>query len=155
MKFRSVIQGACLVGMGYAWGLSGLRTDFGLKAADPDTGATKESVDKIRAANKALGEAMDSLKQEGRYEPATEGLNAFLILSGGGSAKKDLETGQGVDPETFAALYAGQGLPEIKADLDKDDKQRLTYKGQLVQLYSKARLQMVYAERVKNSDSAK
>ena len=155
MKLRSVIQGACLVGMGYLLGISGLRSEFGLRAADQDAGPTKESVEKIRAAHKALTEAMDSLKQEGRYESATEGVNAFLILAGGGSAKKDLENGQGVDPETFAALYAGQALPEIKVELDKDDQQRLTYKGQLVRLYSKLRLQTTYAERIKNSEVTK
>ena len=56
-------------------------------------------------------------------------INAFLVLSGGGNALDDLESGHGVDPETFAALYAGLAIPEIGDHLAKDDQSRLTYKG--------------------------
>jgi hypothetical protein len=76
-------------------------------------------------------------------------VNSFLVLSGGGNARADLESGMGVDPETFAALYADQAIPEIQQNLAKDDDNRLTYNGTVVQMYSKSKLQRLYAERIK------
>jgi hypothetical protein len=80
-------------------------------------------------------------------------VNAFLVLCGGGDARADLESGIGVDPETFAALYAGQAIPDIADLLDRDEENRLTYNGQVVRMYSKARLQRLYAERTKIAES--
>jgi hypothetical protein len=62
-------------------------------------------------------------------------------LTGGGSAKTDLEAGRGVDPETFAALYAGKALPEIQPLLGSDEQGRVTYNNEVVRMYSKSRLQ--------------
>ena len=82
----------------------------------------------------------------------TAGVNAFLVLSGGGNARQDLESGNGVDPETFAALYAGQAIPEIQEQLGLDAENRVTYGGEVVRLYSRSRLSRMFAERVKLAD---
>ena len=104
---------------------------------------------KIHDATLSLQDAMDALQNEGRYESITDGINSFLVFSGGGNALEDLESGHGVDPETFAALYAGQAIPEVGDHLGKDDQGRLTYRGQVIRMYSESRLQQAYAVRIK------
>ena len=92
------------------------------------------------------------MRIDGDYEAVTEDLNAFLILSGGSDAVADLESGNGVDPETFAALHAGQARPEIQELLDFNDDGQLTYNGQVVRMYSRSRLRLIYADRLKLTD---
>ena len=100
----------------------------------------EEVANEIRAANRALVSARDELERQRRYVVATEGVNAYLVLSGGGNAIEDLESGDGVDPETFAALYAGKAIPDVKQHLSVDDEGRLLYKNRIVRMYSKSRL---------------
>jgi len=64
---------------------------------------------------------------------------------------EDLQSGQGVDPESFAAIYAKQVKPELQAALTTDDQGRILYNDQLVRLYSRSRLERLGAERVKLS----
>lgn len=145
---RMLVTAAVLMSIGYVLG----QTNFGpqtVSAQESQTGVQEETANKIREANRKLIEAMDALKSDGRYEAVTEGPNAFLILSGGGNARQDLESGRGVDPETFAALYTGRAIPEIKDLLGKDEQGRMTYNGEVIRLYSKSRLQRVFANRVK------
>ncbi len=110
--------------------------------------------DKISAASKALKDAADTLAAESKYESVTEGVNAFLVLSGGGNGTADLDSGV-VDPETFAALYAGAVKKEIAEQLQKDEEGRLTYNGNVIRMYSKARLQKIFAERTKSPSLSK
>ena len=128
------------------------RSDALLPAAIAQDGAevtplSEEAANQIRSVNRALENARDELEREGRYVPATETLNAFLILSGGGDAVADLEAGNGVDPETFAALYAGQASPEVKQHLRVDEEGHLLYKNGVVRMYSKSRLKDLYDQR--------
>ncbi len=97
---------------------------------------------------------MVALEQEQRYAPVMKGVNAFAVLSGGADAKQDLETGRGVDPETFAALYAEQATDEIAAHVSKDEQGRLTYKGKIVRMYSISRLKQMFAKRATLSNAA-
>jgi hypothetical protein len=144
------LYSAGLVAAGYVLGASGALELRVTGAQEPaETGLAKETLDKLRVANNSLRDAADALKSESRYEALTEEVNSFLVLSGGGNAKQDLESGAGVDPETFAALYAGAAIPEIADQLEYDDEGRLTYNGQVVRMYSKARLQRMQAERTK------
>ncbi|MFP6701097.1 MAG: hypothetical protein VB861_05085, partial [Planctomycetaceae bacterium] len=91
------------------------------------------------------------LKREGRYETATRGLNLFAVSVGGLDVKGDLEKGRGVDPETFAALYAGLETKEIEDHIDRDSQGRVTYKGKVVQMYPVRRLTQLFNERLKYS----
>jgi hypothetical protein len=146
-QWKTAAFGAAMLGAGYLFGAIGAWDARTLTAQDANV--TDSVRDKIVAANAALQQAADALKSEGQYEAVTEGVNACLVLSGGGNAKQDLESGTGVDPETFAALYADRALPEIQENLARDADNRLTYNGKVVQMYSRSRLQRLYAERLK------
>ena len=138
-----------MLGIGYFLGLAAPAKLGTLTAQDTENGPSKETADKIRAAHRALIDAADALRTEGRYETITGGPNAYLIMSGGGNAREDLDSGRGVDPETFAAIYAGQVDEEIKARLDRDEQNRVTYNNEIVRMYSRSRLERSYADRVK------
>jgi hypothetical protein len=87
------------------------------------------------------------LQEEKRYVPAIQGLNAFATTVGGVDAIADLESGQGVDPETFAGLYAGQALAEVAESLARDAEGHLTYKNKIVRVYSSTRMRQLFAMR--------
>ena len=70
---------------------------------------------------------------------------------GGLDATKDLEDGRGVDPETFASLYAGRASDAIEPHIAVDDQGRLTYKGKLIRMYSRDRLNSAFTVREKIS----
>lgn len=147
-RWRGMLLGGALLGVGYALGVSGMGWRA-LSAQDVEISVSDETANKIRTANRALKDAMDALQSEGRYQSVNGGINAFLILSGGGNALEDLQSGRGVDPETFAALQAGQASPEIQELLGRDERGNLTYSNEVVRLYSRSRLQQKYAERIK------
>lgn len=107
-----------------------------------------EVADRIQELRIAMRQAADTLEGEGKYEPITAGMNSFLLLSGGGNAREDLESGRGVDPETFAALHAGFALPEIGDHLGYDEQGRLTYQNKVVRMYSVSRLRQLYEQRM-------
>lgn len=150
-RWRGWAMAGMLLAAGYMLGAAGVGRQL-VTAQDAEVAASDETANKIRAANRALKEAADALQGEGRYDSINGGVNAFLILSGGGNARVDLESGRGVDPETFAALHAGQAAPEIQDLLGTDDQGRLTYNNEVVRMYSKSRLQRVFAERMKITD---
>src|SRR5688500_1223134 len=113
------------------------------------TGLNKDTQDKIKAAYEALIAAKEALANDGRYNPATEPdvLNVFGILSGGVDAVADLESGRGVDPETFAALYADLAAGNLRADIERDSQGRLTYKNKVIRMYPIALLKQRTAPR--------
>lgn len=153
MRRTTTILGGLLVfAAGYAAGTSGTSLNRTATAFDdaqpaPAIELAEETQSKIHEAKLSLQDAMGALESEGRYSSITDGLNAFLILSGGGNAMEDLESGHGVDPETFAALYAGLAIPEVEDHLARDDQGRLTYKGKVIRMYSQSRLEQSYAVR--------
>ncbi len=158
MRKWSQWMAACgLIGFGYILGASGFAGSVSVwaqnepeekAAAAVQPGAVSEDAQKkITAAFEALKAAREALETETLYLPATKTMNAFGILSGGLNAIEDLETGRGVDPETFAALYADLGTDEVKAKMTKDDKGRLVYNGKLVQMYPISRLRKTFDAR--------
>jgi hypothetical protein len=141
-----------LLAVGYGFGASGVLTPGSARAqpaagAAPESGVTDLTLEKLKATYNALQAAGQALQEEGRYVPATTGNNAFAISVGGVNAIEDLETGRGVDPETFAGLYAGRALEEVARNLGRDSEGRLTYKNRIVRIYPISRLQQLYAER--------
>lgn len=117
------------------------------KPAETTGGPSQETQDKLKSAADALKTAMEALQNETLYNPATQGMNAFAVLSGGLNVKDDLERGRGVDPETFAALYAGLATDDIAAEIGRDAEGRVTYKGKVVRMYPVSRIKSLYAAR--------
>src|ERR1700722_20828277 len=101
--------------------------------------------DRLRETDRVLSETMQVLTDEKRYVPAIQGLNAFATSVGGVDAVADLESGQGVDPETFAGLYAGQAVPEVAEHLAHDAQGRATYKRRVIRAYHHTRLNELFA----------
>ena len=122
---------------------------------DAEEPISEEAANEIRALNRAVDSARDELERADRYRTATTTPNVTLILSGGGDAVADLEAGEGVDPETYAGLYAGAATEEVKRHLTFDDENRLLYKGNIVRMYSKSRLKDLYDNRNKYAPSAR
>jgi hypothetical protein len=146
-RWQLALFGGAMLGLGYLAGSGGITLNNPASAQDKGSAAN----DKIKALHVALNEAVDALKTENRYDAITQGPNAFLAMAGGGNARQDLDSGAGVDPETFAGLYAGKAIPEIVDQVQKDDQGRLTFNGNVIQMYSKTRLQQIFAERLRLS----
>jgi len=146
--FLRVFLGLGLVSVGYILGSTGILTPELLQAQDAQaTPMTKETRDSVKNATFAVDSALQALQGEEFYSPAIIGVNAFAVTSGGANALQDLEEGRGVDPETFAGLYAGLAVDEIAEHLDKDDEGRLTYKNKVIRMYPISRLKQMFAER--------
>jgi hypothetical protein len=122
-------------------------------AAAPAAGSTlsDETRAKIKAAADAMNAAVESLKLDQQWFPATKGINTFGVLTGGLNSMKDLEEGRGVDPETFAALYAGLAADEIADKIGRDPEGRVTFNGRLVRMYPVSRLKSLYGSRAANT----
>ena len=151
-RFQIALFGVAMIGVGYLWGANQL-PQHQLNAQDSGAGVSDSTAQKIQEAYHKLQEASEALQSEGRYTSVTEGINGFLVLSGGGNAEEDLKSGRGVDPETFAALYAGKALPEIQEMLETDDQGRILYNNEVVRMYSKSRLQRLFAIRTQVAES--
>lgn len=153
MRFasRSLVVLGLLV-TGYLFGVSGTFVSDSVLGQDSSVQLTEDTADKLKKANDALTAAMIALQQENVYNSATKGVNSFLVSTGGGDAVADLESGRGVDPETFAALYADLATDEIAQHLGKDGESRLTYKGKLVRIYPIARLKELFIKRSGEED---
>lgn len=140
-----------LVGLGYVLGVSGVLDPGFARAqqAAPDEagGLSEETANTVKAANAAIKAAVGVLQQDGLYAPVINTPNAFAASVGGVNVMADLEAGRGVDPETFAALYAGLASDAIASDLSKDEEGRVTYKGKVVRMYPVSRLRALFQAR--------
>lgn len=144
-----------LLTLGYVLGASHAFAPRPLGAqASAEGGPSAESLKKLQEAFAAIKGAAEALEQENLYVSATNQLNVFSVMAGGLNAVQDLEDGRGVDPETFAALYAGEAKPEVKEHLDFDEQGRLTYKGKVVRIYPKQRMKKIFQERTRLSTGA-
>lgn len=154
---RTIVRLSAAVGLmavGYFCGSVGVFSPGAADAQIPEGSAPSvETIERIKASVDALRQAASQLRQDNRYRLATKGLNSFAITAGGVDAIADLESGRGVDPETFAGLYAGMALPEVSDQLDKDEQGRLTYKGRVVRMYPISRLQQMFQQRIEFAGS--
>jgi hypothetical protein len=140
-----------LVMLGYVLGVHGVFAPAASLAQEASAGVSKETMEKVKGATDGLSTAMAALQQEKAYVPAILGVNAFATTVGGVDAMNDLETGRGVDPETFAGLYAGQAVAEVAEHLGKDEEGRVTYKNKVVRMYSISRLKELFAKRAQQT----
>ena len=144
---RQSLAMAALVGLGYLLGSSELlKMPIGW-AQDDGASLSDEATKKVQTAYDAMKSAMDILKTEGQYKAVTKGVNGYAVLAGGLDVERDLEEGKGVDPETFAALYAGDAIESVAEHLSRDEEGRLTYKNKVVRIYPISRLKKVHAHR--------
>ena len=110
---------------------------------------SQSTQDRIREAYNSMSLAMADLQAEQRYTSPLNSVNTFAVTVGGIDALSDLEDGRGVDPVTFAGLYAGQATEDIKPLLSYNEQGQLLYKDKLLRIYSPSRLQRLFAERTK------
>ncbi len=147
---RLASRGLIVLGLlvtGYLFGVSGAFLSDSVLGQDPAVQLSPETDEKLKKANDALTAAMTALTSDQVYNSATKGMNSFLVSTGGGDAVADLEKGRGVDPETFAALYADLATDEVAQHLAKDEEERLTYKGKLVRIYPIKKLKELFTKR--------
>jgi hypothetical protein len=116
-------------------------------SSEGGTALSEETKMKIKAAADAMNAAVEALKLDQAYTSATKGINTFGVLVGGFDSVKDLEDGRGVDPETFAALYAGLAADEIAEKVGRDPEGRVTYNGRLLRMYPVSRIRALYSAR--------
>ena len=142
-----------LLGVGYFLGSSQVFTGNAVNAqgAAAETAVSQEETKAITDVVVAAQAAKAALSGAGHYNLATKSLNVSAILSGGVDAMADLEAGRGVDPETFAGLYANDATDEVAVEIAKDEQGRLTYKGKVIRMYSVSKLKQVYQERLRFS----
>jgi len=138
---------AGLIAVGYVAGVSGAFWPAMLGAQEAATDLPEESADKVKAATAAVNAAMVQLQNDKRYTPAIKGVNTFAVTVGGLNALADLKDGRGVDPETFAGLYAGLAIDEVAEKISRDDQGRLTYNNKVIRIYPISRLKMLFALR--------
>ncbi|WP_437185479.1 hypothetical protein SH668x_002585 [Planctomicrobium sp. SH668] len=145
-RFWNTASAVTLLGIGYLAGSSNLLQGV-VQGQVGDQILSEKSGAKVREAARRVQDAKEALEIDGKYEAITDGINSFLVLTGGGNAREDLESGRGVDPETFAGLYAGRALPEIQALLSTNENGQIVYNNEIVRLYPKSKLQKAFAQR--------
>ena len=148
-NFKQGLAGLALLVTGFAAGAFVGPQYPQLKAQDAVDGPSDAAAVRIKAALDAINVAQQALMQEGLYTPAVEGLNTFAVTAGGVNAISDLETGRGVDPETFAGLYAGLAVDEVNEQLGRDDEGRLTYKNRLIRMSPISDIKRMYSNRAR------
>ena len=136
---------------------------------------SEDAIRKIGEAHSLLKAAAQQLITESRYTSVTKAVNPYSVFVGGINVKDDLESGHGVDPETFAALnVAAYDLKHntLKEEKDRRDRKadkenedgladwidtnllgydnngRLTYRNKVVRLYSISRMRKLNAQRL-------
>jgi hypothetical protein len=142
-----VFFSVCLLSIGFLLGSHLVR--FPSSAlAQGDREQTPTAIrERLRETSRVLAETMQLLQEERRYVPAIQGLNSFATSVGGVDALADLESGRGVDPETFAGLVAGQAVAEVAEHLSHDAEGHLTYKNKVVRMYNASRLRQLFVHR--------
>jgi len=111
------------------------------------TQVSKDVLDAYKRAHKAIRELNNLFVASGESTTVFGGVNYFATSVGGINAERDLEEGRGVDPETFAALYAEMATPRIAQHLDFDEQGRLRYKKNVIRIYSRDRLKQLFQRR--------
>jgi len=163
-RTAAILSGVALFAAGFVCGH--LDTAFPLKLnaqLDEPAQLTPDALTTYQKARKAVSDLNDTFIAAGFSTAGTSDVNYFSVSVGGIDVMRDLEEGRGVDPETFAALYAfedqeigatGKTEPifkrfgvDVSQHLDKDDRKRIRYKKKVVQMYSTERLNQLFERR--------
>lgn len=143
-KLSLFIAASVVFAAGYLLGTTDAVTVPELEAAQDNRRMTADALLLYKQTLQELDKLGDTLISEGRLNAATAGDNFFALSVGGIDAIRELEEGRGVDPETFAALYAGRAIPDVSEHLSFDADGRLRYKGNIVRIYSRDRLKTLF-----------
>ena len=143
-----VLSVTAVLGAGYVLGSLNLFAPNTVSAQPAGT-KTDAIEAKIKKAHEDLKTLQKELVNAGRYQPVVTGVNSFAVTVGGVNAVKDLEEGRGVDPETFAGIYAEQFQPNLASSFKKDRDGRWTYKNKVVRMYSEKRIKELIANRLR------
>ena len=149
-RLKTVVSGLILFAAGYDTATLNGFAPSQIEATQDAAAQGQLSEDALKAykkVSKAIRELNNLYVASGESTSAFEGVNYFAASVGGINAERDLEEGRGVDPETFAAIYADKASPKIKENLDRDELGRLRYKKIVIRLYSQERLQMMFKQR--------
>lgn len=148
-RLSAALGGLVLLGLGYVAGASLGPAHQTVQAAQEETSIaySKDVLEAYKKATKAVRELNNLFVAGGQSTQVFGGMNYFAASVGGIDAEKDLEEGRGVDPETFAALYAGLASPRITEHLDFDQLGRLRYKKNVIRIYSQERLKLMFQQR--------
>ena len=150
LPIRHLVVLTVVFAIGYATGNFNLLQPSPLNAQDAAEGEvvrSDEAVSQVRAVVTASEAAAVVLENESLYKSAVRGANIFATSVGGTNGISDLEDGRGVDPETFAALYAERWSDDVEPHIGRDELGRLTYKGKLIRMYSQERLKKLFTTR--------
>jgi hypothetical protein len=142
-----------LVAVGYVLGTLHTFAPSPIEAQQLLEMPSEPTIEKIKSANDEILTAAADLRAEGLYRPATTIPSPYAVLVGGVDAMEDLRTGRGVDPFTYAALYAGLASDEAKVDLATDEQGRVTYGGRVVTMYSIDRLKKLFEKQQRLLDT--
>lgn len=160
----ALVSGVALFAAGFVCGHLDSAFPSTLNAQlDEPAQLTPDALVAYQKARKAVSDLNDTFIAAGYSTAGTSDVNYFSVSVGGIDVMRDLEEGRGVDPETFAALYAfeeqeigatGKTEPifkrfgvDVSQHLTKDDHDRIRYKGQVVQMYSTERLNQLFVRR--------
>ncbi len=151
-RFGKLLAGSAVFAFGYTCGIFQAGSPADLQAvAQPDRkiveAVSNETLEAYVKFRKGGSDLADSLRAESLNTVAVEGINFFALSVGGVDAVRDLEEGRGVDPETFAAIYADRASTEVTQHVDTDAEGRKRYKGAIVRMYSKERLREIFQRR--------
>ncbi len=148
-RTSAIASGLVLFAMGFAYGTLSSQTPELLKAQDETNAVeiSKDVLETYKKTHKAVRELSNLFVAGGQSTSAFGGLNYFATSVGGIDAERDLEEGRGVDPETFAALYADIASPKIAEHLDFDEQGRLRYKKNVIRIYARDRLKQLFQKR--------
>ena len=148
VSYRGLLAGAIVFAAGYAAGSCFTTAPPHLAAQqDASTQFTNEMLSSYRKSHKSVQDLSSVFKAAGRLTSVSGGINYFAASVGGTDAERDLNDGQGVDPETFAALYAELVAPSVAQHLDYDEQGRLRYKKNVIRMYSRERLRELFQQR--------
>ena len=159
-----VVCGVALFAAGFVCGQLDSAVPSTLNAqADEPAQLTPDALVAYQKARKAVSDLNDTFIAAGFSTAAASDVNYFSVSVGGIDAMRDLEEGRGVDPETFAALYAFEDQElgatgkservfkrfgvDVSQHLDSDDHGSVRYKGKVVQMYSTERLNQLFKRR--------
>ena len=159
-----VVGGLALFAAGFVCGHLDSVVPSTLRAQqDEPVTLSNDALTAYAKARKAVSDLNDTFIAAGLSTTATSDINYFSVSVGGIDVQRDLEEGRGVDPETFAALYAFEDQElgasgkkervfkrfgvEVSQHLDSDEHGRIRYKQKVVQMYSTERLNQLFERR--------